>query len=241
MSAVKSHYDKLLAPVYSWTLGDFDGRVQKSEALFRSLRLDRFKGRALDLGCGTGVQTLALSRLGFDVTGVDFSSVILREYRARTAAVGAVAIEADISSFAIEPPFDVAVCLGDTVSHVESWDAVRAMFRAVHGVLRPGGAFVLASRDHSIVYEGDARFLVIRNDASQSLICFLEDTGEHVRVTDLLCRRDGTPLQVSSYLKLRVSPKSLAVELEAAGFPIDEHREEPAGIHVLSTTRGAVE
>src|SRR5690242_4693523 len=115
MSAVRRHYDELLARVYSWTLGDFDARVDQSEALFRSLRLGRWEGRALDVGCGTGVQTLALSRLGFSVTGVDFSSVMLREYRERTGAVGAVALEADISNFAAEPEFDVAVCLGDTV------------------------------------------------------------------------------------------------------------------------------
>ena len=239
MSAVRRHYDELLAPVYSWTLGDLQERVDVSELLFRALRLGRFTGRALDVGCGTGVQTLALARLGFAVTGIDFSPVILREYRTRTAGVGAVAIEADISSFTVAPDFDVAVCLGDTVAHLPTWDAVRSMLRAVQAALRPSGAFVIATRDHSVVLEGDARFLLVRSDACQSLTCFLEDAGAHVRVTDILVRRDEPALRASSYLKLRISPKTLSVELEGTGFTVEEHREEAAGVHVLSARSGA--
>ena len=235
MGTVQQHYDRLLAPVYSWTLGDFDARVASSEALFRGLGLERPGGRALDVGCGTGVQTLALSRLGLAVTGVDFSETMLAEYRRRTADVGAVGRFADITAFDVDLAFDVAVCLGDTVSHLPSWDAVRAMFARVHAALRPGGAFVLASRDHSRIYEGDARFLLIRSDATGALVCFLEDCGSQVRVTDLLFRTAGAPpLEVGSYMKLRVGPDSLSTELAAAGFTIAEHRVE-AGIHVFST------
>jgi SAM-dependent methyltransferase len=260
-SRVRRHYEELLAPIYSWTLGDFDARVEASRQLFSSLLVTvavpdkRQPGprRGLDLGCGTGVQTLALAALGYGVTGVDFSARILGEYAWRTRAAGASAIEADISRFDAGNGYDVAVCLGDTVSHLQDWDAVRAMFRCVSAALGEGGAFILASRDHSKVYRGDDRFLLIRADASQSLTCFLEDEGEHVRVTDIvhyrmeegssMTSRTGTQVSqrmtVGSYLKLRVSPSALAAELERAGLEVRDQREAAGGVHVLLAVKGA--
>ena len=260
-SRVRRHYEDLLAPIYSWTLGDFDARVEASRQLFSSLlgtvalpvQSQTAPRRGLDLGCGTGVQTLALAGLGYAVTGVDFSPRILEEYARRTRAAGACAIESDISRFDAGTGYDVAVCLGDTVSHLQDWDAVRAMFRSVSAALGEGGAFILASRDHSKVYRGDDRFLLIRADANQSLTCFLEDEGEHVRVTDIvhhrmeesssMTSRTGTHssqrMTVGSYLKLRVSPRALAAELEGEGLRVRDQREAAGGVHVLLAVKGA--
>jgi cyclopropane fatty-acyl-phospholipid synthase-like methyltransferase len=45
-------------------------------------------GRALDIGCGTGTNAVAMAARGWRVTGVDFSSRALRAARARAAAAG---------------------------------------------------------------------------------------------------------------------------------------------------------
>ena len=44
--------------------------------------------RAVDLGCGTGANTVYLAEQGFDSTGVDFSSVALAKARARADRSG---------------------------------------------------------------------------------------------------------------------------------------------------------
>ncbi len=46
-------------------------------------------GRAIDLGCGAGLEAIYLSRSGFDVTGVDFSPTAIRLARKRARAEGA--------------------------------------------------------------------------------------------------------------------------------------------------------
>jgi 2-polyprenyl-3-methyl-5-hydroxy-6-metoxy-1,4-benzoquinol methylase len=219
-TTVQAHYDRVLAAIYSWTLGDFDTRVAGSVALLQSrlpaLMSSGTPRRALDLGCGTGVQTLALLQLGYSVTGIDFSAEILKEYRMRTVGRDVTTIQGDISAFDAGDGYDVVVCFGDTVAHLQSWDAVRAMFTCVFASLRPNGTFFLASRDHSRVYVGDERFLLIQADATQSLTCFVEDAGAHIRITDIVHSRvdNATTLTAGSYTKLRVAPETLAAELE---------------------------
>ncbi|WP_033289232.1 class I SAM-dependent methyltransferase [Amycolatopsis jejuensis] len=45
-------------------------------------------GRALDLGCGSGMHLVALARRGWDATGVDAIGKAVRQARARAAAAG---------------------------------------------------------------------------------------------------------------------------------------------------------
>jgi SAM-dependent methyltransferase len=47
-------------------------------------------GRALDVGCGTGTQSVYLASRGWDVTGVDAVARPLRRARARAAAEGVI-------------------------------------------------------------------------------------------------------------------------------------------------------
>jgi 2-polyprenyl-3-methyl-5-hydroxy-6-metoxy-1,4-benzoquinol methylase len=46
------------------------------------------KGRALDIGCGTGDTSIYLARHGWDVTGIDFVKRALRRAQAKTQAAG---------------------------------------------------------------------------------------------------------------------------------------------------------
>jgi cyclopropane fatty-acyl-phospholipid synthase-like methyltransferase len=45
-------------------------------------------GRAIDLGCGEGSNAIYLSKMGYDVTGVDFSPTALKRARANARAEG---------------------------------------------------------------------------------------------------------------------------------------------------------
>jgi SAM-dependent methyltransferase len=56
-------------------------------------------GRALDLGCGTGIHALTLVRHGWKVVGIDFVAYAIRLARKRAAAKGLAAafVQADIT------------------------------------------------------------------------------------------------------------------------------------------------
>jgi SAM-dependent methyltransferase len=57
-------------------------------------------GRAVDLGCGTGANALFLAEHGFDVTGVDFSTVALAKARAAAERAGRAVsfVEGDLTA-----------------------------------------------------------------------------------------------------------------------------------------------
>jgi SAM-dependent methyltransferase len=72
-------------------------------------------GRALDLGCGTGTNSVFLARRGWTVIGVDFVGSALRAARRKAHAVG-VQIEfrqADVlAPGAFDAPFDLVLDIG---------------------------------------------------------------------------------------------------------------------------------
>jgi SAM-dependent methyltransferase len=72
-------------------------------------------GRALDLGCGTGTNALALAKRGWTVTGIDFSAKAILAAR-RKAAQGTCTIDFRMGSVAdlsdLSGPYDFALDIG---------------------------------------------------------------------------------------------------------------------------------
>jgi SAM-dependent methyltransferase len=94
-------------------------------------------GALLDLGCGTGAQTVAFRDEGWEVTGVDASEDMLR----RAGDRGLEVVRADASALPFEDDsFDAAVSLW---THTDV-DHFAAAVREVARVLRAGGPFVYA-------------------------------------------------------------------------------------------------
>lgn len=72
-------------------------------------------GRAIELGCGEGSNAIYLSKLGFEVTGVDFSPTALKRARANAQAAGAEVtfLEDDLTNLQhINGEFDLLVDFG---------------------------------------------------------------------------------------------------------------------------------
>ena len=97
-------------------------------------------GTYLDVGCGTGNYTLALSALGGAWSAVDVSEVMLAQARSKTDAVAWVQADADCLPFA-DASFDGAIC---TLA-IHHFDSLDATFAEVRRTLRSGqsGAFVI--------------------------------------------------------------------------------------------------
>jgi len=238
MATVREHYDGLLAGHYSRLFGNFEAKVDEQRALLERLGVIAAPraGLAVDLGCGSGFQTLALARLGFRVLAVDSSRRLLAELRERTRGLPVNAIAGDIRHVARLVPagIRVAVCMGDTLSHLERETDLARLFAGVARRLVIGGRLVLTFRDLSGELRGLDR--VIPLHASDDLIatCFLEYEPSTVKVHDLIWVRQpaGWRFEKGVYRKLRLAPRRVAARLEAAGFMVERH-EATAGMVAL--------
>lgn len=114
------------------------------------LALHRIKPITIvDLACGTGAAAVALARRRFQVSGVDGSSEMLNRARARGQRWGVNIpwLQADLTRlettpWAIpSPPFDLAMCLYDSLNHLWDPQDFTRSFSAVASLLKAGGHF----------------------------------------------------------------------------------------------------
>ena len=102
-------------------------------------------GRALDAGCGHGVDTLWLAAHGWQVTAVDFSVSALAHGRATAEALGAdIAeridwVEGDLATWTAMPAhYDLVVCF-----YVHVAGSVDEMVRRMASGVAPGGTLFM--------------------------------------------------------------------------------------------------
>lgn len=94
-------------------------------------------GKALDVGCGTGVLAAKLSDEGYDVTCVDPFRGMLRFVKQRKQDLNAVHAFGEHLPFA-DNSFDLTYCVA-VMHHVAAEDAVRETVLEMTRVTRPGG------------------------------------------------------------------------------------------------------
>jgi SAM-dependent methyltransferase len=238
LMTTKQHYENHLSSFYSWMFGDFDEMVGRQKAFFEKFEIHPFSSTkvAIDLGSGSGFQSIALQQLGFDVHAVDFSENLLRELHQRNQSIKTHL--GDIRDFAFMESLnpELIVCMGDTLSHLASRDEVSKLIMDSYAILPPGGRLVLIYRDLSGPRNELERFIPVRSDNDRILTCFLEDHGDSVRVFDLFHQKqqDGKSwtLHKSFYDKIKLPLELLVSQLQSVGFrPLLDRL--PSGMEII--------
>jgi SAM-dependent methyltransferase len=222
MSSTATHYTSLLAPIYTWMVGGSSAAFAMGESDLSAVLSQR--GTAVDLGAGFGMHAIPLARAGWRVLAVDSSSLLLGELDDSAAGLAITTRHGDLLRFSEylnpEERVDLVLCMGDTLTHLESMDQIVHLSRAVASRLAAAGRFIATFRDYTRLPVGAARFIPVRADDHRILTCFLEEQAAYVQVHDLLHERiDGAwSSRVSAYRKLRLSPESVCQAFAAAGL-----------------------
>ncbi|MAG14065.1 MAG: SAM-dependent methyltransferase [Spirochaetales bacterium] len=106
----------------------------------------------LDLGCGPGLYCAEFSRLGFDVTGVDFSSNSLRHARASAAENGMLIqyLEKNYLSGELAGTYDVITLIYGDFCVLNDHDRSLLLWK-IRGLLKPDGLFAFDVFTHPYV------------------------------------------------------------------------------------------
>ena len=228
MASVKEHYDNVLSEVYTWMYGGFEHGKNRNMQFFReNAFVPTGSGLAIDLGAGSGFQSIPLAEIGYSVTAIDLNENLLRELRNNSQSLNVDIIQDDLMSFQrhCQAKVELIVCMTDTLIHLDSKDKVLRLFRESFTSLEDNGRFVLTFRDKSVALDGLDRFIPVRSDNNIVFTCFLEyDEQETVKVHDIVYRKNnsGWDLKIGSYRKLRLSKNWVEHQLTTVGFEIDK-------------------
>ena len=102
-------------------------------------------GRGLDVGCGSGKFTIALSSMGMDMTGLDQSRQMLAiaSVNSRNAGRRITYIEGDIQSIDLrDSHYDLVTAMCDVFNYVIDTDSLLSVFAKIKSSLRAGGVLV---------------------------------------------------------------------------------------------------
>lgn len=113
-------------------------------------RIKILPGRALDIGCGTGTNSVWLAEQGFDVTGIDVAPLAIHraEERAKAAGVKATFLVANV------------LHLPDEINSIEFFfdrGCYHAVRRAAPEAYAPAVAKCLSSSARGLILAGNAR------------------------------------------------------------------------------------
>ncbi|MGV9796437.1 class I SAM-dependent methyltransferase [Mycobacterium sp. NPDC003449] len=139
LSLFDEAYESRTAP---WVIGEPQPAIVELE------RGGSIRGKVLDVGCGTGEHTMLLTRLGYDVLGIDFSPHAIAQATENAAerAVDARFAVGDAMRLGDGPHYETIV--DSALFHIFD-DADRARYVAsLHAACVPGGTVhVLALSD----------------------------------------------------------------------------------------------
>lgn len=190
----------------------------------------------LDLGCGPGLYTSRLSALGHPVTGIDVSEGSLAHARALDPA--GTYLRGDYREVPARPDFDAVLLVYLDYGTFSPADR-RTILERVRGWLAPGGRFVL-----------DVATAARREGSEHRRDWSVQDggfwaAGPHACLSRTLRYETAdaaAPLYLDEHAVLTPSehrvyrvweqcftPQTLAAELEAAGFDIDDVRGDLTG------------
>jgi ubiquinone/menaquinone biosynthesis C-methylase UbiE len=136
-----------------WGKYDYDSDVKFLNDLFKEHRCRS----VIDIGCGTGNHALRLSKLGYEVLGVDISRTMLKIAKEKGKEAKVKFMQGDMRKLreiiSKGNRFDAAICLGQAFSSLITNRDVDAFFSGLHKILRQNGLFVFGARNAKMINE----------------------------------------------------------------------------------------
>lgn len=145
---MQAYNDRIFAKVYNNEWANYAIEMgQKLLNFYNSNhRNENPSKKLLDLGCGTGQLANIFLENGFNVTGIDLSSEMLKYASERNKAYvysgSAKFFVADISCFELNESFDIVVSTYDSINHLDDENSLRKCFECVFPLIQQNGYFI---------------------------------------------------------------------------------------------------
>lgn len=203
---------------------DYEKIADKIDALFGQEIKE--KGSLLDLGCGTGTLSFLLEEKGFDVIGIDKSEDMLSEAFEKKSALGSevMFLCQDLTELDLFGTAASAVCVLDTVNHIDSAEKICEFLRRVSLFLEMNSLFLLDMNtpykhseilaDNTFVYDMGDVYCVWQNSYDKAAHRTDIDLDFFIRDGDAYFRES------ENFSEYEYSIESIISILEQSGFTV---------------------
>jgi len=179
---------------------------------------------ALDAGCGTGIHTIILTRLGVDVVGYDSSPEMLAKAETNAAAEGVspVLVQGYFESMPGEwtGKFDAVFCLANSLAGVGTPEGLAKSLGSFCRVLKPGGRAIIQLLNTPHFKAADRRIIKVSVAGVYTFVRFFDFAGDVTRLNVIVIERDGERVdhRLISEPILAVDKEVLTVSAQKCGF-----------------------
>ncbi|NUP66775.1 MAG: methyltransferase domain-containing protein [Nonomuraea sp.] len=187
----------------------------------------------LDCACGIGTDAMALAGRGLRVSGSDGSAAMVEEARRRVPGVEfATCLWQDLPG-PLPAPFDVVLCLGNSLVHTGSRAAMVAALRGMRRALTPDGTLIVDSRNWELLLRERPRIVTadafLRRDGVRSLCVYVwtfpPESGPPIQAEVVFLLESGDGPVTHHRYPLDFVPfteAELRERVEEAGFTVTE-------------------
>lgn len=144
--------------------------------------LDKSKTDIVDLGCGTGIDSICLAKLGYNVTAFDISREMLNKAidNANNYNVKINFRNVDLSEQTIiNEKYDYVISMGNTLANIP-FEKITSLFINVKKILKPNGNFIFQIVNYNKILNDKKRILGITEDDTKIYIRFYDFFESHL-------------------------------------------------------------
>jgi glycine/sarcosine N-methyltransferase len=189
----------------------------------------------LDTACGTGWHAIALAQKGYRTAGCDASPVMIEQARAN-ASKAQIPVRFEVADFArmevFGEIFDGVLCLGNSLPHLLSQEALVETLEHMRARLHPGGVLILHNLNYDLRAKKQPRFFSADGNADALVWRFADYGPEYITFHTALFERKtegknqekiSWAVQVNSTLQRPLLEKDMDEALAQAGFQEIRH------------------
>jgi ParB family chromosome partitioning protein len=156
---------------------------RKMSNLYETMLLREIDGkrRILDFGCGQGDYVAQLSRIGFNITGMEFF------YRPEAKAIDTAAVHLMVDKLCERLRrfglFDVTIC-DSVLNSVNTLEAESDVMTCINAFTKPGGAVYLSTRQVKKIDSIERADVNPERDRHRNYLYFLDEDGFTAKLRD---------------------------------------------------------
>lgn len=174
---------------------DWDRRKAGESRFFVEMLRKHNVTKILDIACGSGYDSIRLSKEGFIVKSCDGSKVMIRMARENAKANG---VRLDVCQCdwrnlveKFHERFDAVICLGNSFTHLFSAPDRRSVLNQIYFLLNPGGVLIIDQRNYDYLqahgYKSKHKYVycsknftvdIVKNEKSLIKVRYTHRNGE---------------------------------------------------------------